>query len=140
MYGVVKHSGRVVEVHKDYVRVLVMAQSACASCHAKDVCGPGDKKEKFIDVHDVHEAYQIGEQVEVLLTTHNGSKAVVLAYFIPFIVMMVVLLILLNRGYGELVSALFSLGAVAVYYLGLYFSRHKIEKSIHFAIRKTNLN
>ncbi len=139
MRGVIKHSGRVVEVHKDYVRVSIMAQSACASCHAKDVCGSNDQKEKFVDIHNVSESYAIDEVVEVLLTTHNGSMAVVLAYFMPFIVMMIVLLLLLDRGYGELFSALLSLGAVAIYYIGLYLSRHKIEKKIHFAIRKINL-
>ncbi|MFI3267056.1 MAG: SoxR reducing system RseC family protein [Rikenellaceae bacterium] len=140
MRGEIKHLGKVIEINKDYVRVSVMAQSACAACHAKNVCGAGDQQEKIIDVRDVHDSYAIDEVVEVSITTHNGSKAVVLAYLIPFIILMVTLLLMLNYGYGEATAALASLGAMAVYYLCLYLSRHKIEQKIHFTITKTNQN
>lgn len=136
MQRVVKHSGRVVEVNKKCVRVSVMAQSACASCHAKDVCGSGDQKEKLIDVHRPKGEYAVGDMVEVVLTLNNGNKAVVLAYVLPFVVLMIVLLGLLALGYGEAFAALWSIVALVLYYYILYICRHRIEKKIHFTLRK----
>lgn len=136
MRKLVKHSGKVVDTHNSYVRVSIISESACASCHAKDVCGAGDQKEKFIDIYDAKEGFTIGEDVEVTLSQRHGRKAVFLAYVMPFVVLMVALMTLLGVGVGEALSALLTISSVALYYLIIYMLRAKIGKSVHFSLRK----
>jgi sigma-E factor negative regulatory protein RseC len=63
-----------------------------------------------------------------------GMKAVWLAYFIPLLVMLAVILGLIALGVAEVPAALAGLGALAVYYLGLWLLRGKLQNEYVFTI------
>jgi sigma-E factor negative regulatory protein RseC len=65
-----------------------------------------------------------------------GMKAAVYAYIIPFFILLGGLLLTTNLGWGEVAAGLSSLGAMCLYYVGLWFFRSRIEKEIVFKIRK----
>lgn len=136
----IEHEGRVISVDKDYITVEIVNKSACAACHAKGVCGAADESVKQIDIaQDISTLaadYQPGETVRVVMSPSMGVQAVWLAYVVPLLVLVAAILIFSLCGAGELVTGLGSLGAVALWYAGLFLFRNKISKIFIFSIEK----
>ena len=96
------------------------------------------------------EAYKVGDTVEVMVQQKMGWKAVVLAYLLPFFVMLAVMLIgngILAMGDGatgllgdeakrEAVLGTVALCAMALYYLVLGMFKDKLQKEFSFTARK----
>jgi sigma-E factor negative regulatory protein RseC len=133
----IDHEGIIDHVEGEVARVRIISQSACASCHAKGVCGASDQKEKFLDVPLNGMALRNGEKVKVLVARRLGMKAVALGYVYPFILVMVLLFVLSSAGLGELRSGLTAIASLVPYYLVLYFARKRVESKFTFSIQKT---
>ncbi len=82
------------------------------------------------------EPLQVGDHVEVLLTERLGWKAVLLAYIMPFVVMMLVIALLGLWSSNEVLVGTLSLVAVAIYYFILSFFRSKLQKQFSFTAQK----
>lgn len=136
----IEHEGRVMAVDKDYISVEIVNKSACAACHAKGVCGASDEAVKVVevaqDITTLAEDYQVGETVNVVMSSAMGTQAIWLAYVVPLLVLMLSILLFSLCGAGEVLMGLGSLGAVALYYLGVFFYRKKISKIFIFSIEK----
>ena len=136
----IEHEGRVIAVDKDYISVEIVNKSACAACHAKGVCGASEESVKVVDVAQdittLTEDYQVGETVNVVMSSAMGTQAIWLAYVVPLAVLMLSILVFSLCGAGELLMGLGSLGIVALYYLGLFLFRNKISKIFIFSIEK----
>ena len=99
------------------------------------------------------EAYKVGDTVEVMVQQKMGWKAVVLAYLLPFFVMLAVMFIgngLLAMGDGatgllgdeakrEAVLGTAALCAMALYYLVLGIFKDKLQKEFSFTARRKNV-
>ena len=133
----IKHDGIVIAVNGDgMVRVRIVQTSACAACKAKAMCASAESKEKEIEAIG-DGLLAIGDQAEVLVQQKLGWKAVLLAYILPFIVMLVVIAI----GSGVLavreeVIGTAALCAMGVYYIVLGFFKDKVQKEFSFTARK----
>ena len=135
----IKHDGIVIAVNGDgTVRVRIVQTSACASCKAKAMCASAESKEK--------EILAIGDEAEVMVQQKMGWKAVLLAYILPFVVMMAVI-VLGNQAIrllgaeamgknGEAIIGTAALCAMGVYYIVLGFFKDKIQKDFSFTARK----
>lgn len=135
----VSHKGKVVAVSSTGVRVEIISQSACSSCHAAGLCSMSEAVKKEIDVPaQPGEEYHVGDDVKVILGSDMGMKAVVLAYVIPLALLLVVCISLTYTGMGELYAGLAGLGAVAVYYFVLYLMRKRVSGKYVFKIEKEN--
>jgi sigma-E factor negative regulatory protein RseC len=136
----IEHEGRVIAVNKDYISVEIVNKSACAACHAKAVCGASDEAVKVIEIAQDFSTlagdYQVGETVNVIMSSAMGTQAIWIAYVIPLIVLMASILVFSLCGAGELLMGLGSLGVVALYYLGVFFLRNRISKIFIFSIEK----
>ena len=136
----IEHEGRVVAVDKDYISVEIVNKSACAACHAKAVCGASDEAVKVVevaqDISTLSADYQVGETVNVIMSSAMGTQAIWLAYVVPLIVLMAAIGILTLCGAGDLATGLGALGVVALYYLGVFLFRNKISKIFIFSIEK----
>lgn len=144
----IKHDGIVIAVNGDgTVRVRIVQTSACAACKAKAMCASAESKEKEILALFVGEEakrregerqdIKIGDEVVVMVQQKMGWKAILLAYMLPFIVMMTVVAIgngLL--GIREEVIGTAALCAMGVYYIVLGFFKDKIQKDFSFTARK----
>ena len=128
----IKHDGIVIAVNGDgTVLVRIVQTSACASCKAKAMCASAESKEKeILAIGDGLLA--IGDEAEVVVQQKMGWKAVLLAYMLPFVVMMSVVAIgnwLLAIGdgplamgkNGEAIIGTAALCAMGVYYIVLGF-------------------
>ena len=77
-----------------------------------------------------------GDEVEVVLKASMGHKAVLLAYMIPLVLLVAVLLVAVSAGVGELYAGLAAIAAVAVYYFGLWLMRGRLRNEYIFNIKK----
>ena len=131
----VAHTGKVVSMTPQLTRVSILSHSACVSCHAAGLCGMADAVEKTVDVPtDPRAGYGVGDEVQVVLKASMGMKAVWLAYFLPLLVLLAVALGLIALGVPEAASGLAAIGAVGLYYLGLWLLRGRLRNEYVFTI------
>lgn len=132
----ISHIGKIVDIAPDFITVEIVAESACATCHAAGLCGTADATHKAISVPATVGDWKVGQEVQVLLKRSMGFKAVWLAYAIPLVVLMAVLLGLNSAGVGDLASGLAAIGAVGVYYLFLLLFRDRLRNEYSFYIKE----
>ena len=132
----ISHIGKIVAIDADFITVEIVAESACATCHAAGMCGTADATHKAITVPATVGNWAVGQEVQVLLKRSMGFKAVWLAYAIPLAVLLAVLLGLNAAGVGELASGLVAIGAVTLYYLVLLLFRDKLRNEYSFYIKE----
>lgn len=131
----ISHKGVVIKVTPQVTTVSFTQHGACSQCHAAPLCGMGDMAQKVVEVPtDPYTKRQVGDEVDVLLKASMGFKAVYLAYLIPLLIILAVILGLLALGVQEVVAALAGLGAVALYYLLLWLFRSKLQNEYVFVL------
>ena len=130
------HTGQVVSMTPQTTTVRIVSHAACSECHASGLCGLSDYTEKAIEVPtSPYAAYQVGDEVQVVLKASMGFKAVWLAYFFPLVILLAVALGLIALGVGEVAAGLAGLGALALYYLGLWLLRGRLRNEYVFTIQ-----
>ena len=132
----IKHLGIVENINGSRLKVKIVQSSACSACSVKGHCSASETKEKIIDVYNKNNVpCQVGERVMIVGTTSMGMKAVLLAFVLPFIVLLLALIISLKlTGGDEAVSALVSLGTLVPYYLIVYICRNRLSRSFMFIL------
>lgn len=131
----IRHEGIVLAVEGKQVLVQIVQTSACSACRARQMCMSAESQEKRIDAVAL-EAMQLGDRVEVIVTERLAWKAVLLAYGMPFVVMLVVMALLELWIQNEAIVGTVALCAIAVYYLVLSFFRKHLQKEFSFTARK----
>ncbi len=129
----IKH-GVVVASGDGVVRVSFVAMSACSECHAKGACGLSEAQDREAEIYTNSAEYKVGDRVQVALQDSKGMRAVLISYFIPFIVVVATILILHSLGFGEGFAALVGLSLLVPYYLALYLLKDRISKSFSLTI------
>ena len=148
----IKHDGIIIALNEDDTALVRIVQtSACAACKAKAMCASAESAEKEMTVVLLgDEQWAVGDSVEVMVQQKMGWKAVVLAYLLPFFVMLAVMFIgngllamddeatglLGDEAKREAVLGTVALCAMAVYYLVLGMFKDKLQKEFSFTARK----
>ena len=148
----IKHDGIIIALNEDGTALVRSVKtSACAACKAKAMCASAESAEKEMTVVLLGDGqWAVGDTVEVMVQQKMGWKAVVLAYLLPFFVMLAVMFIgtgLLAMGDGatgllgdeakrEAVLGTVALCAMALYYLVLGMFKDKLQKEFSFTARK----
>jgi len=131
----IEHPGVITNIDSSKIKVNITTYSACLSCSAKGICSISDIKDKMIEVPNTGD-FSVGQEVQVILHQTLGFKALYLGYVQPFIVILITLIITSSLTRNEVLAGLISLGALAPYYLVLYFYKEKIRNKFTFAIKK----
>lgn len=134
MKGEISHKGKVISVTQECTQVEIIAESACASCHASALCGMSESKKKVVEVA-TREGFELGQEVTVVMKESLGQKAVMIAYIGPLVVFVAVLMTMLGAGVDELLSGLAGIGAGALYYFCVWLLRDKLAKGYRFEIK-----
>ena len=148
----IKHDGIIIALNEDGTALVRIVQtSACAACKAKAMCASAESAEKEMRVvllgengkvkteNNSTQSYQVGDTVEVMVQQKMGWKAVVLAYLLPFFVMLAVIFMgnaLWNVREEILGTA--ALCAMALYYIVLGLFKSKLQKEFSFTAKKKN--
>ena len=139
----IKHDGIIIALNEDGTALVRIVQtSACAACKAKAICASAESAEKEMTVVLLDdEQWAVGNEVEVMVQQKMGWKAVMLAYLLPFFVMLVVVAV--GSGIGNRISEIgeevigpVALCAMAMYYLVLGLFKDKLQKEFSFTAKK----
>lgn len=129
------HEGVITKIDDEILEIKIVAQSACAACHAKSACTMSDQQEKILTVpRPEGQEFHLFQKVKVVMAVNQGNKAAILAYLIPILVLLGALFICLGVGLSEGLSALISIGALIPYYTALYIQRDKLKKKFEYRI------
>ena len=148
----IKHDGIIIALNEDGTALVRIVQtSACAACKAKAMCASAESAEKEMTVvllgengkvkteNNSTQSYHVGDTVEVMVQQKMGWKAVVLAYLLPFFVMLAVMLIG-NAIWAvrEEILGTVALCAMALYYLVLGMFKDKLQREFSFTAKRKN--
>ncbi|MCK4629979.1 MAG: SoxR reducing system RseC family protein [Bacteroidales bacterium] len=131
----IEHPGVITSIDSSKIKVNITTYSACSSCNAEGICSISDVKDKMVEVPNTGDFF-VGQEVQVILNQTLGFKALYLGYVQPFIVVLITLIITSSLTRNEVLAGLISLGALAPYYLVLYYYKEKIRNKFTFAIKK----
>ena len=135
----IKHLGIVENIQGSHLSVRIVQTSACAACSAKGHCSSADSKDKIIDIIDTAaSSYQGGEKVMVVGETSMGMMAVVLAFIIPFVLLIFSLFLFMALMENELYSALLSLAILIPYNFILWLNKTRLKQKFSFTIKPIN--
>ena len=136
MDEMIRHEGVVVSINGDKAHVEIVQTSACSACKARSMCMSSESQQKEMDVI-LLEPVQVGDKVEVEVRERLAWKAVLLAYILPFIVMLAIIAILdFTTDWSEAVVGTLSLCGIALYYIGLSVFKHRLQTQFSFTARK----
>lgn len=94
-----------------------------------------EMKEKRITVpRPQDKEFIVGQPVSIIMSARQGNKAALLAYLIPTLII-IVLTVVLSNLIKEWLAALVGIGALAVYYVILYFFRDRLKNEFTYEIR-----
>ena len=135
--GQIEHEGVIHEIGENILKVHFIMESSCSGCHAKGVCNLEERNGEILEVKKkAHEVYEKGEKVKIVIRESLGLKAVLIAYLIPFMIVMVSLFTFVEILQNEIKAGIISLILLVPYYLLVYFYRSRIKKEIDFTIEK----
>ena len=133
----IAHGGRIVEINPEFTTVEILSSSACASCHAKGLCGMSEEEKKLIMVPtDPYTVYEEGEIVDVMTKKSMGLKAVWISYVIPLLILLILILSLSPVIGNEAYTGLAAIGGVALYYFIIWLIRDRLENEFVFYIKQ----
>ena len=134
----IKHLGIVENIQGSHLSVRIVQTSACAACSAKGHCSSADSKDKIIDIIDTAASSHRGEKVMVVGETSMGMMAVVLAFVLPFVLLIFSLFLLMAWIENELYAALLSLAVLIPYYFVLWLNKTRLKQQFSFTIKPIN--
>jgi sigma-E factor negative regulatory protein RseC len=133
----IEHVGIVEDIDGIHLRVRIVQTSACAACNASTYCFSADTKEKLIDVEtDTPERFERGESVAVAETLSMGMSAVMLAFVLPFFILIIAIFLLMYLLHNETIATLGSLALLVPYYYILSLNKRRLQRRFSFSIRK----
>ncbi|MBQ8531051.1 MAG: SoxR reducing system RseC family protein [Parabacteroides sp.] len=134
----IHHNGIIEKIDGTTVYVRIIQRSACSGCHARNMCGVSESKEKIIEVQDYSGKFHLNEEVQICGTTSLGMQAVLLAFVLPLILVFATIAIGTSMQWKETTSGLTGLFLLVPYYCLLYLSRDLLKKKFVFTLKKLN--
>ncbi len=89
--GTEQRPGIVTAISPDIVTVQIQQQSACSGCHARDLCVSSECREHQLQLKTYGQHFSIGEQVLVVARRSVGRLAVLLAFVLPLLLLVLTL-------------------------------------------------
>ncbi|MCR4920658.1 MAG: SoxR reducing system RseC family protein [Bacteroidaceae bacterium] len=129
------HEGVVREVRPKGVVVGVVQSSACSSCAAARLCRSSESRERLIDVATPHaSAFRAGQEVTLVGSVGQSRTAVVVAYVLPLVLLLLVLFGVHALTSDDALAALAALLFVGLYYGVLYGLRGRLSSRFCFDV------
>lgn len=133
-------SGVVHHTLDNSVFVEITALSACSSCDAKGACGSAESGQRLIEASPPEGVVlKPGEEVWIHAHPRAGHQAVGIGYFIPFL-LLVLVLIVASQFTGEMIAGGIALLSLIPYYFIVYIFRNRIKNHFRFTLSlKSNI-
>ncbi|MDR1371170.1 MAG: SoxR reducing system RseC family protein [Dysgonamonadaceae bacterium] len=136
MRSKIEYPGVIFKVNEDVVQVKILQKTACADCHAKSMCSLSEMKEKILEIPGKNNDFKEGDDVLVTGAASLGMKAVLLAFLLPLLIMVVLLFLGIRFTGSEMIAAGISVLSLTIYYIVLYFRKDKLTKEFVFTLNR----
>ena len=137
----ISHSGIIDSIEGDSVKVRIVQTTACAACKVASHCNASESKVKIVDVFGCDTAkYKKGQEVVVWASRNVVSKALLLGFGMPLLLLIAVLVVVLYLTDNEGVAALVALASLIPHYLILWLCKDRIRQQVSFKIENENNN
>jgi len=136
MAQLIEHRGVINKIEDHLIEVLIVQESACSECHAKGTCMAADKQEKLIEVESADKSFKVGETVVLFGRESIGLQAVLLAFVLPFVLILITLLVLQAVAMNETVSGVIAVSVLIPYYVVLSFFNKRLKTKFKFEIKR----
>ena len=137
MKDTVSHTGKVVSVSDTHVFVQIERGSACGGCKNKGFCHVGKEENQILSIPTADaNHYSADEEVQILMRTSLGMRALLYAYILPLIFLLIAFLTSRHVTSSEIVQIVCALIPVIAYYFILYKMRNRLEKTFQFYVEK----
>jgi len=132
----IRHSGVVESVEDGCVSVRILQASACAACKVAAHCNAAEAKEKVVEVRTSGRMpqYSVGDAVTVCTTRRVATRAVIIGFVLPFLLMVLTLLAVMLLVHDEALAGLLSLAVLLPYYIIVWLLRNRIGREVSFYI------
>ncbi len=124
------HTGVATRVEGGVASVEIEKLSACDACRAKLLCVGGHGRAGLISA-ECREPLGPGDRVRLEMPPAAGWFAVLIAFGLPFILLVTTFFTLEAHGAGELVAGLTALLVLPVYYGMVYTQRNRLARFVH---------
>jgi len=131
----IEHEGIVAEINPQRIKVRIVNESACASCHAQGSCTAADLQDKLIDVYQTISDLKVGQKVMLIGKKSLAPKAVLLTYVYPILLILAVLITVFYITNNELLAGGLSLAILVPYYAVIYWLKDKLTRTFSFTIK-----
>lgn len=134
----IKHTGTVVAVESHVVTVRVEQLSACAGCASQASCSLStEKRNETLTIPCPNPTqFSVGETVWLVGTKKTIYTAVLLAYILPVIGLMVVVIACVQVYNNEILAAIMGLVFCAIYAGLLLFLPKRLTQTLQINIEK----
>lgn len=137
----IEHQGRVTAVDPEsgIVTVSLIEEADCGECPAGKLCSNFSPDRNVVRVPVVNPSdYQKGEFVTLRGTERLHRKAIMLATVIPTVALLIVMIGMFLLTGSQLVACLCGIGAMILFFVGLYLLRNRLAHEFVFEIIKQN--
>ena len=132
-----EQKGIIESVNTNRITVRIDRGSACGHCSAQGLCNLAQSTEQIIEINNSTQLFTVGELVQVTMSGSMGNKAILMGYFIPFVLLISTLLISTAFGLPDWTAGLVSLLILIPYFIILYIFRERLRRTFSFSIHKT---
>ena len=136
----VTHEGVITAIDESFITVEILNKSACVACHAKGACPASEESIRTVDVPltigNMSAHYNVGDKVLVILSSALSFKAVIYAYGVPLVLLLLAIVTSSSFKLPELYVGLIGIGVVIFYYIALAFFKNKLAREFRFSIQK----
>ena len=131
----IRHEGVVDSIGGQTVVVRITQSSACGGCQVRNMCRAAESKEKLVEVDMTGaESLSVGQTVTVVAGERMGMTAVLLAFGLPLLLLLIALIAAMRVSGSEKIAAIASIGVLVPYYIVLFLCRGRIKKDFGFRI------
>lgn len=135
----IDHDGRVssINVKDKTITVSIIDHADCGGCPAGKLCNNFDPDKNIVVIPVARpDAYEVGDFVTVRGTERLHRKAIMIATVIPSIALVAVMIGIYLLTGSQLAACLSGLGAMILFFAGLYMMRNKIAHEFNFEVIK----
>ena len=130
------HIGKIVAIKQDCVSVTFEKSAACSGCSSRHACALNQAQNQIVDIKIENEKkYEIGQTVELELSSSGGFTAVLYAYVLPLCLMLITLFGTLYISNDEFKAATSALVILIPYYITIFLLHKKLSNKMQIKIR-----
>ena len=131
----IRHEGVVDSIGGQTGIVRITQSSACGGCQVRNMCRAAESKEKLVEVDMTGaESLSVGQTVTVVAGERMGMTAVLLAFGLPLLLLLIALIAAMRVSGSEKIAAIASIAVLVPYYVVLFMCRGRIKKDFGFRI------